>query len=170
MCFFSFCGFEITNLRAGSGRGSGPNATTMTTRTKLRINDGDFKEQRGRKAGAGGRTTINQETIRHGAFEKEAPDQGTMSAGDQYRKRYRHCRKLMWREHPLRRRGRRREGREGRHAGADDAGQRPERQREGQLFQRHDDREGERPYIEGARQQGYRQGFGEGSERGRPRG
>ena len=167
MCFFSFCGFEITNLRAGSGRGSGPNATTMT---RLRINDGDFKEQRGRKAGAGGRTTINQETIRHGAFEKEAPEQGAMSAGDQYRKRYRHCRRLMGRGHPLRRHGRRREGREGRHAGADDAGQRPERQREGQLFQRHDDREGERPYIEGARQQGYRQGFGEGSERGRPRG
>lgn len=94
MCFFSFCGFEITNLRAGSGRGSGPNATTMT---RLRINDGDFKEQRGRKAGVGGRTTINQETIRHGAFEKEAPDQGTMSAGDQYRKRYRHCRRLMGR-------------------------------------------------------------------------
>ena len=42
-------------------------------------------------------TTINQETIRHGAFEKEAPDQGTMSAGDQYRKLYRHCRKLMGR-------------------------------------------------------------------------
>lgn len=97
MCFFSFCGFEITNLRAGSGRGSGPNATTMTTMTKLRINDGDFKEQRGRKAGSGGRTTINQETIRHGAFEKEAPDQGTMSAGDQYRKLYRHCRRLMGR-------------------------------------------------------------------------
>lgn len=97
MCFFSFCGFEITNLRAGSGRGSGPNATTMTTMTKLRINDGDFKEQRGRKAGAGDRTTINQETIRHGAFEKEAPEQGTMSAGDQYRKRYRHCRRLMGR-------------------------------------------------------------------------
>lgn len=97
MCFFSFCGFVITNLRAGSGRGSGPNATTMTIMTRLRINDGDFKEQRGRKAGAGGRTTINQETIRHGAFEKEAPEQGAMSAGNQYRKRYRHCRRLMGR-------------------------------------------------------------------------
>lgn len=97
MCFFSFCGFEITNLRAGSGRGSEPNATTMTTMTKLRINDGYFKEQRGRKAGSGGRTTINQETIRQDTFDKEAPEQGTMSAGDQYRKRYRHCRKLMGR-------------------------------------------------------------------------
>ena len=94
MCFFSFCGFEITNLRAGSGRGSGPNATTMT---RLRINDGDFKEQRGRKAGSGGRTTINQETIRQDTFDKEAPEQGTMSAGDQYRKRYRHSRRLMGR-------------------------------------------------------------------------
>jgi hypothetical protein len=28
---------------------------------------------------------------------KLAPDQGTMSAGDQYRKLYRHCRKLMGR-------------------------------------------------------------------------
>ena len=94
MCFFSFCGFEITNLRAGSGRGSGPNAITMT---RLRINDGDFKEQRGRKAGSGGRTTINQETIRQDTFDKEAPEQGTMSAGDQYRKRYRHSRRLIGR-------------------------------------------------------------------------
>lgn len=167
MCFFSFCGFEITNLRAGSGRGSGPNATTMT---RLRINDGDFKEQRGRKAGAGGRTTINQETIRHGAFEKEAPDQGTMSAGDQYRKLYRHCRKLMGRDALFADMGEEeRDGRFGMLERAMRVNGLNDKERDNYLSNMMTEKE-MHPYIEGARQQGYRQSFEEGSERGRPRG